>query len=43
MDKSIEISEVKEKLVSNFKKIFEYDDVITASRNELMAVNLTDV
>lgn len=39
----IDISEVKEKLVNNFRNIFEYEDVTAVSKDELMAVNFSNI
>ena len=43
LGKSIDISEVKEKLVNNFKNIFEYEDVTAISKDELMVVNFSNI
>ena len=43
LSKSIDISEVKEKLVDNFKNIFEYEDVTAISKDELMVVNFSNI
>ena len=43
LSKSIDISEVKEKLVNNFKNIFDYEDVIAISKDELMVVNFSNI
>ena len=43
LSKSIDISEVKEKLVNNFKNIFDYEDVTAISKDELMVVNFSNI
>ena len=42
INKDISISEVKEKLVNNFKSIFEYKELSAITREELLAVNLSN-
>jgi len=42
INKDISISEVKEKLVNNFKNIFEYKELSATTREELLAVNLSN-
>ncbi|HKI79189.1 MAG TPA: lipoyl(octanoyl) transferase LipB [Ignavibacteriaceae bacterium] len=39
-NKKISVNEVKEKLVNNFKEIFEYHEATALSKDELLAVNL---
>jgi len=43
LSKSIDISEVKEKLVNNFKNIFDYEDVTAISKDELIVVNFSNI
>jgi lipoyl(octanoyl) transferase len=43
LHKPIDISEVKEKLVNNFKNIFEYKDVMVINKDELMAEYLSNI
>ena len=43
LSKSIDISELKEKLVNNFKNIFEYEDVTAVSKDELIVVNFSNI
>lgn len=40
--KKVELDEVKEKLISNFKIIFGYNKTAAATREELLAVNLSN-
>jgi lipoyl(octanoyl) transferase len=43
LNKLIDISIVKEKLVNNFKNIFEYEDAIAISKDELMVGNFSNI
>jgi lipoyl(octanoyl) transferase len=43
LNKSIDISEVKEKLINNFKNIFEYEDVTVISKDELLSANYSNI
>jgi lipoyl(octanoyl) transferase len=43
LNKLIDISVVKEKLVNNFKNIFEYEDAIAISKDELMVGNFSNI
>jgi lipoyl(octanoyl) transferase len=43
LSKSIDIAKVKEKLVNNFKNIFDYEDVAAISKDELMVVNFSNI
>lgn len=40
LGKNIEISEVKLKLLKNFRNIFNYETIITVSKNDITSVNL---
>ena len=43
LNKTVDISEAKEKLRNNFKEIFEYDNMISVTRDELMSVTVPHI
>ena len=43
LSRPIDISEVKEKLVNNFKIIFEYEKVSAITKDELIVVNFSNI
>ena len=43
LEKTIDISEVKEKLENNFKEIFEYDDVVRITKDDLIPVTVPNL
>lgn len=43
LKKDVEISEVKQMLVNNFSEVFDYTGVTAVSRDELMAVNFSNI
>ena len=43
LGKTIDISEVKEKLENNFKEIFEYNDVISITKDDLIPVTVPNL